>query len=186
MVGIGNIFGIGLGATQMLSGIGTMRASGKVASEQRKIAELQYNYNKKEVDRAFKTNLEGVTQAYAKEMSSLFSEAKKTMAQVNISLGKQNVESESFETDIKNEMESDIQDTILSLVDSKKFALDELANQKAAQLYNIGSDYSFTLGKINSNLINTRNQALGQIIGGAFTIGKSGFDFYDKNFGGTE
>lgn len=184
MVGIGNIFGMGLGATQVISGIGTMRSAGKVASEQRKIADLQYGYNKKEVERAFETNLEGLAQSYTKEMSSLFSNAEKTISQVNIGLGKKNVESESIENDINNELESDIQEAVLALVDSKKFAFDELANQKSAQLYQIGSDYAMAIGKINSDYINARSQAFGQIIGGALNIGKNGFDFYDKNYGG--
>lgn len=170
---IQNSLVVASGGFKILSGIAGLGASKKIRKEQEKIAKLQFDFNKKEVNRAFGTNFKNLTREYAKESSSLYQQAKDSMSQININLGKKNVESESIESDIQNEFKNGFEEMMGAFLQNKSFAFEELVNQKLAQIYNIGADYNSALNSITQNYLAQRSQAINQIIEGSADIGKA-------------
>ena len=146
MVGWGNIFGIGTGAVKIMTGIGNKKAAKYIAKQERETARVQYEVNKKEVERAYKTNLEGVLKSFAVQRAGLIDTMEKASSNLNIQLGeRKNVdkENDSFKDDSKKMLENEVQDNLLSMIDQQRFSINELSNQASMQMYQVGTDFIF-------------------------------------------
>lgn len=186
MQGMGNLFGIGTGASMILNGMNNKKSAKYVAKHERESARIQYEVNKKEVERAFQINLDGVLSSYAGQRADLLDEAKRTASNLNIQLGeRKNVDKEmdSFKGDTKKVLENEIEDNMMAMIDSQKFSMDELSTQMSSQMYQIGSNLNQTISGINKNKIRADNQANAMIASGITQIGSNAFEFYGKNWG---
>ena len=189
MVGWGNIFGIGTGAVKIMTGIGNKKAAKYIAKQERETARVQYEVNKKEVERAYKTNLEGVLKSFAVQRAGLIDTMEKASSNLNIQLGeRKNVdkENDSFKDDSKKMLENEVQDNLLSMIDQQRFSINELSNQASMQMYQVGTDFNSTISGINKNKIRADQQANSMIAEGIVGIGNNAFDFYEKNFSKSE
>ena len=164
--------GISAGSS-ILQGISGSKGAKHIARAERDIANMQYEYNKKEVNRAFKQNLESLMKDYANQRLNAVTEAETMLANININTGnKSNVEKESFEHDIKDKASKEIADNMIFMLDTQKLALDELVNTKIAQTYNLGLNYSNALSSINNREIALKEKYNSQMASGlmkAFT-----------------
>ena len=126
MLGIGSIFSIANGAGSVIQGLGTIKTAGKIASYQKDIANIQYDINKQEINRAYDINVEGTLENYVALTTNMLDKAEDTRAALNLQTGnKKNVEkgSDSFTEDSKKVLDQEIQENLMSLVSSKSFEL---------------------------------------------------------------
>ena len=143
---------------------------------------MQFEYNKEEISRAFDSNLRAVLREQANEKIGAINEARTMLANINMNTGNlKNVDSESFEHDIKDKTSKDIADNMVFMLDTHKLALDELVNTRVAQTYNLGLNYSNTLSSINNREIALKEKYNSQMASGlmkAFTeIGDMYMDY---------
>ena len=176
MVGWGNIFGIGTGAVKIMTGIGNKKAAKYIAKQEREAARIQFEVNKKEVERAYKTNLEGVLKGFAVQRAGLIDTMEKASSNLNIQLGeRKNIdkENDSFKDDSKKMLESEVQDNLLTMIDQQRFSISELSNQIGMQMYQVGTDFNSTISGINKNKIRADQQANSMIMEGITKIAEN-------------
>ena len=155
----GNIIGGVSGVSSALNAYNNKKATKYIARENRKIAEMQFEYNKKEISRAFRTNLKSILREQSNERAEAIKEADEILSQINMSTGNNaNVDSESFEHDIKDKTSKDIADNMAVMLDTHKLSLDELINTKVAQTYNLGLNYENVISNINNREIALKNK----------------------------
>lgn len=189
MIGAGTIIGITAGASLILNGINNKKSSKYIAKQEREAARIQFEVNKKEVERAYKTNLEGVLKGFATQRADLIDTMEKASSNLNIQLGeRKNIdkENDSFKDDSKKMLENEVQENILAMIDHQSFSISELSNQMSMQMYQVGTDFSSTISGINKNKIRADQQANAMIAEGIVGIGNNAFDFYEKNFSKSE
>lgn len=189
MIGAGTIIGITAGASLILNGINNKKSSKYIAKQEREAARIQFEVNKKEVERAYKTNLEGVLKGFATQRADLIDTMEKASSNLNIQLGeRKNIdkENDSFKDDSKKMLENEVQENILAMIDHQSFSISELSNQMSMQMYQVGTDFSSTISGINKNKIRADQQSNAMIAEGIMGIGENAFDFYEKNFSKTQ
>lgn len=189
MIGAGTIIGITAGASLILNGINNKKSSKYIAKQEREVARIQFEVNKKEVERAYKTNLEGVLKGFATQRADLIDTMEKASSNLNIQLGeRKNIdkENDSFKDDSKKMLENEVQENILAMIDHQSFSISELSNQMSMQMYQVGTDFNSTISGINKNKIRADQQANAMIAEGIVGIGNNAFDFYEKNFSKSE
>lgn len=189
MIGAGTIIGITAGASLILNGINNKKSSKYIAKQEREAARIQFEVNKKEVERAYKTNLEGVLKGFATQRADLIDTMEKASSNLNIQLGeRKNIdkENDSFKDDSKKMLENEVQENILAMIDHQSFSISELSNQMSMQMYQVGTDFNSTISGINKNKIRADQQANAMIAEGIVGIGNNAFDFYEKNFSKSE
>lgn len=152
--------------TSIFSGILGTRNAKKIAKTQKETAKMQYEYNKREVDRAFNDNLKDLMRNYATQKLNATEEAKTILSNINISTGKKNVDEESFEKDIKDKTEKEISDNLTFMVADEIAAIDNLGLMKAAQNYQIGLNYESATSAINQQLIKTNRKNAQKVLDG--------------------
>lgn len=152
--------------TSIFSGVLGTKNAKKIAKTQRETAKMQYEYNKREVERAFNDNLKGLMRNYATQKLNATEEAKTMLSTLNINLGKKNVEEESFKKDIKDKTEKEISDNLTFMVADEIAAIDNLGLMKAAQNYQIGLNYESASSVINQQLIKAKRQNAQKILNG--------------------
>ncbi len=170
------------GVSSALNAYNNKKANKYIARENRKIAEMQFEYNKEEISRAFGSNLRAVLREQANERVGAINEARTMLANINMNTGNlKNVDSESFEHDIKDKTSKEIADNMIFMLDTQKLALEELVNTKVAQTYNLGLNYENALSSINNREIALKEKYNSQIASGlikAFTgIGNMYIDY---------
>lgn len=168
-------------ASSILQGIGGKKGAKYIANAERDIARMQYEYNKKEVDRAFKQNLEDLMKDYANQELKLNEEAKTLLANININTGKKNVDRDSYSKDVKNKAINEITDNMTAMVVNKINSIGDLGRGKAAQQYQVDRNYGSALSKINQAQIEANRKANFSIINGIATLGGLGIESYLKN-----
>lgn len=189
MIGAGTIIGITAGASLILNGINNKKSSKYIAKQEREAAKIQFEVNKKEVERAYKTNLEGILKGFATQRADLIDTMEKASSNLNIQLGeRKNIdkENDSFKDDSKKMLENEVQENILAMIDHQSFSISELSNQMSMQMYQVGTDFNSTISGINKNKIRADQQANAMIAEGIVGIGNNAFDFYEKNFSKSE
>lgn len=150
----GNIVSSISGVSSALNAYNNKKATKYIARENRKIAEMQFEYNKEEISRAFDYNLRAVLREQANERVGAINEAKTMLSNLNMNTGNlKNVDSESFEHDIKDKASKEIADNMIFMLDTQKLALDEMINTKIAQTYNLGLNYLNSISSINNREI---------------------------------
>ena len=169
----GNIVSSVSGVSSALNAYNNKKANKYIARENRKIAEMQFEYNKEEISRAFGSNLRAVLREQANERVGAINEARTMLANINMNTGNlKNVDSESFEHDIKDKASKEIADNMIFMLDTQKLSLDELVNTKVAQTYNLGLNYENAISSINNREIALKEKYNSQIASGlmkAFT-----------------
>ena len=155
------------GISSALNAYNNKKATKYIAKENRKIAEMQFEYNKEEISRAFDYNLRAVLREQANERIGAINEARTMLSNLNMNTGNlKNVDSESFEHDIKDKASKEIADNMIFMLDTQKLALDELVNTKIAQTYNLGLNYSNALSSINNREIALKEKYNSQMASG--------------------
>lgn len=163
----GNIVSSVSGVSSALNAYNNKKATKYIARENRKIAEMQFEYNKEEISRAFDYNLRAVLREQANERVGAINEAKTMLSNLNMNTGNlKNVDSESFEHDIKDKASKEIADNMVFMLDTQKLALDEMINTKIAQTYNLGLNYSNALSSINNREIALKEKYNSQMASG--------------------
>ena len=164
----GNIVSSVSGVSSALNAYNNKKATKYIARENRKIAEMQFEYNKEEISRAFDYNLRAVLREQANERVGAINEAKTMLSNLNMNTGNlKNVDSESFEHDIKDKASKEIADNMIFMLDTQKLALDEMI-----KTYNLGLNYSNALSSINNREIALKEKYNSQMASGlmkAFT-----------------
>lgn len=172
----GNIVSSVSGVSSALNAYNNKKATKYIARENRKIAEMQFEYNKEEISRAFDYNLRAVLREQANERVGAINEARTMLANINMNTGNlKNVDSESFEHDIKDKASKEIADNMIFMLDTQKMGLEELTNTRIAQTYNLGLDYEKALSSINikENALNDYyNSKIAEGLTKAFTGGE--------------
>lgn len=181
----GNIVAGISSVSSVLNAFNNKKATKKIAKENRKIAEMQFDYNKKEIARAFDYNLKSILREQANERVGAVNEARQMLAEINLNTGNTaNVDSESFEHDIKDKTSKDIADNMLFMLDTQEKGINELVNTKVAQTYNLGLNYENALSSINNREIALNNYYTGQIANGLVKTGIAAgnifSDYFDK------
>ena len=176
MIGAGTIIGITAGASLILNGINNKKSSKYIAKQEREAAKIQFEVNKKEVERAYKTNLEGILKGFATQRADLIDTMEKASSNLNIQLGeRKNIdkENDSFKDDSKKMLENEVQENILAMIDHQSFSISELSNQMSMQMYQVGTDFSSTISGINKNKIRADQQANSMIMEGITKIAEN-------------
>ena len=173
------------GALSFIQGIGGIKTTGEIADRNRNIAKMQYDYNRKEIDRAFNLNLKSVLREQASEKLGAIKEAENVISNININTGNnKNVDNESFEHDIKDRTKKEIADNMLFMMDSQALGRDELLNNKIAQGYNLELNHMNALNRINKTEVEMVNKYGSMITSGLTKMGNSYFDW--KSYGKEE
>lgn len=183
MIGWGNIFGAGVGASLILNSANNKRASKYIASQERESARIQFEINKKEIERAYETNLQGMLKGFATQRLGLFDEAEKASSNLNIQLGeRKNIdkENDSFKDDSKKMLESEVQENILAMMEQQNFSLRELINESTMQMYQTGMSLNSTISGINKNKIRADQQANSMLMSGIEKAGDELFQLYER------
>lgn len=163
----GNIVSAISGASTALNAYNNKKAAKKIANENRKIAEMQFEYNQKEISRAFNNNLRAILREQANDRIGAVNEARTMLSNINMATGNNaNVESESFEYDIKDKTSKDIADSMVFMLDTHKMGIDDLTNTRTAQTYNLGLNYANALSSINNKEIALKQYYNQQIAAG--------------------
>lgn len=163
----GNIVSAISGASTALNAYNNKKAAKKIANENRKIAEMQFEYNQKEISRAFNNNLRAILREQANDRIGAVNEARTMLSNINMATGNNaNVESESFEYDIKDKTSKDIADSMIFMLDTHKMGIDDLTNTRTAQTYNLGLNYANALSSINNKEIALKQYYNQQIAAG--------------------
>lgn len=181
----GSIMGGVSGGLSVIQGIGGIKTTGEIADRNRNIAKMQYDYNRKEIDRAFNLNLKSVLREQASEKLGAIKEAENVISNININTGNnKNVESESFEHDIKDKTKKEIADNMLFMMDTHSVGKDELLNNKIAQGYNLELNHMNALNRIDKTEVQMLNKYGSMITSGLIKMGNSYFDW--KSYGKKE
>lgn len=176
-----------MGLSSILNAHNNKKATKYIARENKKIAEMQFDYNKKEISRAFDYNLKSVLREQANERIGAVNEARTLLSNINMSTGNNaNVESESFEYDIKDKTSKNIADNMLFMLDTQKAGINELVNTKVAQTYNLGLNYENALSSINNKQIALNQKYLQQTVNGIADIATAGMSAFQKYGGSAE
>lgn len=179
MVKAGNMVQGISGLSSVLNAYNNKKATKYIAEQNRKIAEMQFEYNKKEIARAFDSNLRSVLREYANERSGAVSEARTMLSTLNMNTGNNaNVESESFEHDVKDKAVKDVADNMLFMLDTQNLGIEELTNTRVAQTYNLGLNYESALSSINNKVIASNNYFNQQMINGFADMATAGFKMF--------
>lgn len=180
----GNIVSAISGASTALNAYNNKKAAKKIANENRKIAEMQFEYNQKEISRAFNNNLRAILREQANDRIGAVNEARTMLSNINMATGNNaNVESESFEYDIKDKTSKDIADSMIFMLDTHKMGIDDLTNTRTAQTYNLGLNYANALSSINNKEIALKQYYNQQIAAGIMKTATAGTDIF-SNFSG--
>lgn len=182
----GNIVGAIDGVSTALNAYNNKKANKYIARENRKIADMQFEYNKKEISRAFDNNLRAILREQANERVGAINEAKQMLDNINMATGNNaNVDDESFEHDIKDKTSKDIADSMIFMLDTHKMGLEELANTKVAQTYNLGLNYSNVLSSINNREIALNEKYNARMAYGLIKAGTSAYNAFSQMSGDT-
>lgn len=179
--------GILSSALGIVNGIGMVHSAKKnkktlnyISEENRKSAEIQYKYNKSEIDRAFNYNLKAIARDYSNERAGAVEEARQLLSQVNMGTGNiKNVESDSFENDLKDKVLNDITANMLVILDRQTAGIYDLSNTKLAQEYNLGRNLESTISNINLKQMQMNSVYNQQIQDGLMKVGTSALGFID-------
>lgn len=172
--------GISAGSS-ILQGISGSKGAKHIARAERDIANMQYEYNKKEVNRAFKQNLESLMKDYANQRLNAVTEAETMLANININTGnKSNVEKDSFEHDIKDKASKEIADNMTSMVINQVNDISDLGLMKSSQQYQVDLNYGSAISRINQAKIEATRKAGFNILNGITTLGGLGIESYLK------
>lgn len=175
------------GLSSILNARNNKKATKYIAEQNRKIAEMQFEYNRKEISRAFDSNLRSILREYANERSGAVSEARTMLANINMNTGNNaNVESESFEHDVKDKAVKDIADNMVFMLDTQKLGIEELTNTRVAQTYNLGLNYENALSSINNKVIAANNYFNQKMASGVMDIATAGFGLFGNSGLGQE
>lgn len=178
----GSIMGGVSGGLSVVQGLGGIKTTGKIADINRNIANMQYEYNKKEIDRAFNMNLKSVLREQASEKLGAMKEAKTLISNINLNTGNnKNVDNESFEYDIKDKTKKEIADNMLFMMDNHSIGRDELLNNKTAQGYNLELNYMNALNRIDKTESEMINKYTSMVLSGLMKMGNSYFDWRRYN-----
>lgn len=178
----GSIMGGVSGGLSVVQGLGGIKTTGKIADINRNIANMQYEYNKKEIDRAFNMNLKSVLREQASEKLGAMKEAKTLISNINLNTGNnKNVDNESFEYDIKDKTKKEIADNMLFMMDNHSIGRDELLNNKTAQGYNLELNYMNALNRIDKTESEMINKYTNMALSGLMKMGNSYFDWKRYN-----
>ena len=178
----GSIMGGVSGGLSVVQGLGGIKTTGKIADINRNIANMQYEYNKKEIDRAFNMNLKSVLREQASEKLGAMKEAKTLISNINLNTGNnKNVDNESFEYDIKDKTKKEIADNMLFMMDNHSIGRDELLNNKIAQGYNLELNYMNALNRIDKTESEMINKYTSMALSGLMKMGNSYLDWRRYN-----
>lgn len=183
MVLLSTILGGVAGGASVLQGIGQARGAKHIARAERDIANMQYEYNKKEINRTFKENLEMNLKDQATQRLDALQKAKSVFANVNLSTGNnKNVESESIEHDLKSKTKNDLESNMQELVRDQFLNIRELVNTKVSQTYNVDLNYMSAMRRINNAEIKAIGNATSSILGGFGKMAGAYADYKDFKF----
>lgn len=180
-----------MGGQQILSGIGSSSAASGIAKEQRKMAELTYQYNKKEIERAFEQNISNMFEGYTEKRYTMVKQATQASSTLNtITANKANVDTEfnSYRVDSINKLDQDFISNINQIAEEQIFNAGELTSDRiASDLANAGQNQAL-LDRTNQAEAWQKQNAMGQVVSGAFKSASAGMEYYQKNYSslGTE
>lgn len=172
-----------MAGSQILGGIGAGKQAGKIAKEQSKIAEINYEYNKKEIAEGFKRNLSGLMENYTEKRSVMIKEATSAASQLNAATAnKTNVDNEfnSFRTDAANKLDSEFMSNLNNVIEEQAFAIGEMSRGRVAADLNNQNEYSNMLGNISSAKLQNEQQANNQILKGSLNMASGYIDYMGK------
>lgn len=177
MLSASSITSMATGGMEIYQGIGKYREAGKMAKIEKRMAESQFQYNKKEIARAFEKNYMNLMDNYTESRKAMIDQATQSASIQNvINNNVNNVDKDfnSFKTDSINALDSQLFSNINKLISEQVFNMGELASDRASQDLQNASVFSNTLTNIASQKIQARGQAVAQMIQGATKVASGG------------
>lgn len=154
--------GIGL-----VSSFETYSEAGKVAKEQEKLARIQSEYNKKQIKESYKRNFASMMEEYAEKRSAFVRNATSASSQLNaMTANRANVDNEfdSYRADALNELDSKFLSSLNEITEEQVFNMRELEESRINSELNNSIQLNNTLGNINSQMLQARNNAVSKAI----------------------
>lgn len=171
------------GISQILGGLNNSKTAGKIAKLQRETAEMQFNYNKKQIKEATETNLRGMMKQYVAAKENLYEQKENVRMNLNFKSQMKGVEKNdnSYITDSKTKLESEFFENMRNTIENEKNDLTNVSKQGIDQIYQAQGNYNQALTNINGAKIQAQQQANQMILNGINDVAMAGISAY-KNF----
>lgn len=131
----------------------TKETAKKLKGEQDIQAKMQYEYNKKEVNRALETNLRGVISGYVSAREDLESEIKNVRSQLAFKNDIKNVEESSIKTDSLNKLKAEADLKAEAILQNQRNDMTETQTQAVSQDYQNRLSFNRIQEGINQNYL---------------------------------
>lgn len=176
------IFAIAGAGSSILNGYNNGKNARKIARIQKETAEIQFEYNKKQVKEAAETNIRGALRQYVGAREELYD--KKEKARIGLSFSSQmkgtEKEDNSYVIDSKNKLNSEFEENLRTLLDNQKNDLYNIEKQGASQMYQVQGDYNNAISNINNTQIKAQQEADKMVTDGFMKLAKLGMEAWNS------
>ena len=174
------------GLSQILNGLNNKKTAKHLAKIQKEIADMQFEYDKKEIKEATETNLRGILKQYATAKESLYEQKENVRMNLNFKSQMKGVEKDnnSYITDSQNKLESEFFENMRNTIENQKNDLMNISKQGIGQLTQVHSGYNNSISNINQTKIQAQNQANQLIMDGVMNVAEAIAKSYGGGIGG--
>lgn len=164
---IGNYANAGL---DILQGIGKWAYAGDIGREKKKLLDSRANFNRKEIDRAFKKNYSIQMSQYAQQLSDLslqkIQAENQILQQATQGIGDIDIQGSSFKDLAFSTLKGEFNSELNKLIDDNMNANISLANKAIEQNRQVNLEQKLGHIQINAETDQMKTEAFGQIISG--------------------
>lgn len=156
------------------SNLGSYSGSEKIAKEQEKLARIQSEYNKNQIKEQYKRNFSALMEEYTEKRSAFVRNATVAISEINArTANRANVDNEfdSYRIDSLNELDSKFLSNLNEITEEQVFNMRELEESRINSELNNSIQLNNTLGNINSQMVQAKNNAVTKSIMSAANIG---------------
>lgn len=168
---IGNYASAGI---DILQGIGKWAYAGDIGREKKKLLDSRANYNRKEIERAFKKNYSIQMSQYAQQLSDLslqkIQAENQILQQATQGIGDIDIQGSSFKDLAFSTLKGEFNSELNKLIDDNMNANITLANKSIEQERQVNLNQKLGHIQINAETDQMKTEGIGQIISGV-TLG---------------
>lgn len=174
---------------QIASGLYSATTASAKASAQRKILTARYDYNVKQLDKAFATSYDSLMANYAVSRDNYIKSATTsigdTNTQISANASNVNLANSSFKGDINAQMDKQLIDNVNVMLLNQQRDTESLINQNANAKIQARSSFVDVGTSINNTENQSKMMGYAQMIGGSFNFatsyGQYKYDTSDDN-----
>lgn len=160
-----------MAGTQIMGAYGSYKSAGTIASTERKMAELQKEYNQKEIEEKYKRDFMGMAETYTEKRALMIKEAAGVASTLNtVTANAANVDNEfnSFRSDSLSKLDSDFISNLNEITSEQIFNMRELSETRINSELNNDLQLNNMMTNISSKQLQSESNAVNKALMGAY------------------